>query len=207
MRLVSFDLDGTLLRGQTACEAIARGIGRIERMQELEQMRSYEIEKIIAAREEMAAWYAPFTFDALCEHLNAIEVAPGVPEGFALLREHGFKICIASLTWQFAVEWFATRMGVDYAKGTGLSLDGAIANVWPEDKASWVIGLGRTLGIGPQSTAAVGDSSGDIPMLLAAGHGYWVGETMPPELEGQVTHVPHADILSLSQTLVSAVRD
>ena len=30
LRLAAFDLDGTLLRGQTACEAIAKGIGRID---------------------------------------------------------------------------------------------------------------------------------------------------------------------------------
>ena len=104
LRLAAFDLDGTLLRGQTACEAIAKGIGRIERMRELERLESTDIE-------EMAEWYSDFTFSDLCNHLAAVRVAPGIDEGFALLREHGFKIAIVSLTWQFAVEWFADRLG------------------------------------------------------------------------------------------------
>ena len=33
IRLAAFDLDGTLLRGETVCEAIARPLGRLERMQ------------------------------------------------------------------------------------------------------------------------------------------------------------------------------
>ena len=88
MRIAAFDLDGTLLRGQTACEAIAEGIGRIERMRELEQLGSNQIEEIVAAREEMAEWYSGFTFNDLCKYLTAIPVAPGVEEGFALLRDH-----------------------------------------------------------------------------------------------------------------------
>ena len=54
LRLAAFDLDGTLLRGRTACEAIAKGIGRLGRMRELEQLESNQIEEITAAREEMA---------------------------------------------------------------------------------------------------------------------------------------------------------
>ena len=107
-RRAAFDLDGTLLREQTACEAIAKGIGRPGRMRELEQLESNQIEEVRAAREEMAEWYSPFTFGELCEHLTATRVAPGVDEGFGLLREHGFRIAIVSLTWEFAVEWFAT---------------------------------------------------------------------------------------------------
>ena len=54
VRIAAFDLDGTLTRGQTACEAIAEGIGHIGRMRELEQLESSQIEEIMAAREEMA---------------------------------------------------------------------------------------------------------------------------------------------------------
>ena len=134
LRLAAFDLDGTLLRGQTACEAIAKGIGRIERMRELERLESTDIE-------EMAEWYSDFTFSDLCNHLAAVRVAPGIDEGFALLREHGFKIAIVSLTWEFGVEWFADRLGADYSVGTGLSADGLISHFWPKDKALWLRGM------------------------------------------------------------------
>ena len=198
LRLAAFDLDGTLLRGQTACEAIAKGIGRIERMRELERLESTDIE-------EMAEWYSDFTFSDLCNHLAAVRVAPGIDEGFALLREHGFKIAIVSLTWEFAVEWFADRLGADYSVGTGLSADGLISHFWPKDKALWLRGQADRLGVNMRDVAAVGDSSGDIPMLLSVGHRYWVGQTIPPELDREVVHEPGGDIHVVAESIVRAV--
>ena len=204
LRLAAFDLDDTLLRGQTACEAIAEGIGRIGRMRELEQLESNQIEEIMAAREEMVEWYSAFTFSGLCKHLTAIRVAPGVDEGFTLLRAHGFKIAIVSLTWEFAVEWFANRLGADHSVGTGLSSSGLITHFWPQDKALWLTGLAANLGVDMKDAAAVGDSSGDIPMLLSVGHRYWVGPTIPPELDREVIHEPGGDMRLVANRIVEA---
>jgi phosphoserine phosphatase len=199
MRIAAFDLDGTLLRGQTACEAIAMGIGRIGRMREFEELGSSQIE-------EMAEWYSSFTFSDLCKHLTAIRVAPGVDEGFALLHDHGFKIAIVSLTWEFAVEWFANRLGADYSVGTGLSSGGLITHFWPQDKALWLTGLAAKLGVDMKDVAAVGDSGGDIPMLLSVGHRFWVGETILPQLEGKVIHEPTGDMRLVAHRIIEAQR-
>ncbi len=169
VRLAAFDLDGTLLRGETVCEAIAKGIGRSQRMRELERLDSNQIEEVTAAREEMAEWYSSFSLEEVCKHLSSIRVAPGVEEGLTLLRNHGFKIAIVSITWEFAVEWFANGLGADYSVGTGLSPDGVIAHFWPQDKALSLTRLAGNLGVDMRDVAAVGDSSGDIPMLLAVG--------------------------------------
>ena len=205
LKLAAFDLDGILLRGQTACEAIAEGIGRIERMRELEQLESNQTEEITAAREEMAEWYSTFTFSDLCKHLTAICVAPGVDEGFVLLRDHGFKIAIVSLTWEFAVEWFADRLGADHSVGARLSSGGLITHFWPQDKALWLTGLAAKLGVDMKDVAAVGDSSGDIPMLLSVGLRYWVGQTTPPQLDGKVIHVPAVDMRLVAHRIVEAL--
>ena len=199
MRIAAFDLDGTLIRDQTACEAIAEGIGRLERMREFEQLGSNQIE-------EMAEWYSSFTFSDLCQHLTAIRVAPGVAEGFALLRDHGFRIAIVSLTWEFAVEWFANRFGADYSVGTGLTSDGLVTHFWPQDKALWLTGLADRLDVAMEDVAAVGDSSGDIPMLLSVGHRYWVGQTIPPELDRKVIHEPSGDMRLVATRIIEAQR-
>ena len=204
MRIAAFDLDGTLLRGQTACEAIAEGIGRIERMRELEHLGSNQIEEIVAAREEMAEWYSGFTFSDLCEYLTAIPVAPGVEEGFALLRDHGFRIAIISLTWEFAVEWFANKLGADHSVGQGLSSDGLITHFWPQDKALWLTGLADKLDVDMKDVAAVGDSRGDIPMLLSVGHRYWVGQSTPPQLDRKVVHEPTGDMRLVAHRIVES---
>lgn len=205
LRLAAVDLDGTLLRGQTACEAIAMGIGRIERMRELERLESTDIEGVTVAREEMAEWYSTYTFSDLCNHLATVQVAPGVDEGFALLREHGFKIAIVSLTWEFAVEWFADRFGADYSAGTGLSADGLITHFWPRDKAIWLTALADRLSVDMNDVAAVGDSNGDVPMLLSVGHPYWVGQTIPPELDRRVDLEPGGDMRSVARQTVKAL--
>ena len=157
-----------------------------------------------AAREEMAQWYSEFTFPDLCKHLTAIRVAPGVEEAFASLHRHDFRIAIVSLTWEFAAEWFANKLGTDYFVGQGLSSEGTIAHFWPQDKAQWLTGLAGRLGVEMGDVAAVGDSGGDIPMLLSVGHRFWVGQTIPPQLEGKVVHDPSGDIRLVAQRMIEA---
>ena len=204
MKIAAFDLDGTLLRSHTACEAIAEGIGRLRRMREFEQLRSTQLEEVRAAREEMAQWYSDFTFRDLCEHLKSVRVAPGTEEAFESLHRHGFRIAIVSLTWEFAAEWFANKLGADYFVGQGLSTDGSITHFWPRDKAVWLTELAGKLSVEMEDVAAVGDSGGDIPMLLSVGHRFWVGQTIPPQLEGNVIHDPLGDIRVVAQKMIEA---
>ena len=204
MRIAAFDLDGTLLRGQTACEAIAEGIGRLGRMREFEQLRSNQFEEIRAAREEMAHWYSAHSFGDLCRHLTSIRVAPGTEDAFASLHERDFKIAIVSLTWEFAAEWFANKLGADYFVGQGLSAEGSITHFWPQDKANWLTELAGILGVEMKDVAAVGDSGGDIPMLLSVGHRFWVGQTIPTQLAGRVIHDPSGDIPLVAQRMIEA---
>ena len=125
-------------------------------------------------------------------------------EGFALLRQHGFKIAIVSLTWEFAAEWFADRLGSDYSVGTKLSSDGMITHFWPQDKALWLTELADRLGVDMEDVTAVGDSSGDIPMLLSVGHRYWVGQTAPPDLDRKVVLDPAGDMRMVAHRIVEA---
>ncbi len=54
IRLVAFDLDGTLLRGDTVCEVLARRLGRLDRMRELEATAT-DLEAQLLARAEMVS--------------------------------------------------------------------------------------------------------------------------------------------------------
>ena len=65
--------------------------------------------------------------------------------------------------------------------------------------------LADRLGVNMRDVAAVGDSSGDIPMLLSVGHRYWVGQTIPPELDREVVHEPGGDMRSVAESIVRAV--
>src|ERR671936_2501059 len=126
-----------------------------------------DVPTVTAARETMAEWYRQYEPDELTAGLSELTLAEGSEEGFALLREHGIATAIVSITWSFAVEWFAERLGADYALGTRLVAD-RVEHVWPSDKGEWLRELRDRLGLPPQEVAAVGDSDGDRELLDAA---------------------------------------
>jgi HAD superfamily phosphoserine phosphatase-like hydrolase len=198
--LVAFDVDGTLLRGETICECIGRQIGKAAEMRAFERLTSRD--EIAAARREMATWYRPYTRQALLDCLQTVRLAPGARKGFAQLREAGVKTALVSITWSFAVEWLAKELGADFAVGTDWLDTGEVADFWPDDKAIWLEQLMRRLNIAREAVAVVGDSAGDIPMLKLAGRGYFVGAAMPG-LPPHVQHYPGASI----DVLVGAMSD
>jgi HAD superfamily phosphoserine phosphatase-like hydrolase len=194
LRLAAFDLDGTLLRGDTVCEALARKLGHLERMRELEatQEERQDRESLLLLRKELAAYYQGVPRLELRSYLSALTLAPGAREGFALLRQAGIVTAIVSITWEFAAEWLAAELGADYHVGTRLLDDGSIEHFWPDDKAVWLEALMRRQGIRRDETVAVGDSWRDVPMLEAAGVAVYVGKVLPRGLTA--LHLPDGDI-------------
>ena len=193
--LAVFDLDGTLLRGLTACELIAEALGRLDQIKRFEGLTSEP--DVAAARNEMADWYRGVHLAELTAPLISATMAPGACDGIAVLRRHGIAVAIASITWEFAVETFARRLRIDHYVGTRLEADGRITHFWPRDKATWIEGLKDSLGVPTSRVAAIGDSRGDLDMLCAVGHPLFVGPTLLSELPG-VTHFPGADIITVA---------
>lgn len=201
IRLVAFDLDGTLTRGDTVCEAIARGMGHLSRMRALEAIADArrDRESLRSLREELASYYRGATAAELRSHLRALALAPGAREGFQLLRHRGIATAIVSITWDFAAEWLAAELGADYHVGTRLLPDGGVEHFWPEDKGPWVERLVRTLGLQREESAAVGDSWRDLAMFEVVGHAFYVGEALPPRV--RALHVPGGDIREVARLI------
>jgi phosphoserine phosphatase len=168
-------------------------------MRELEQLRGIEPETL--ARTEMATWYHETSLTDLCSPLVGANLAPGVWEAFAILRQHQIRTAIVSVTWEFAVGWFAKQFGADDFVGTKLLPDGRIAHFWPDDKARWIADGTKRLGLELDEVAAVGDSTGDVPMLRLVGHPYFVGATRPVELDF-VPHVPDGNPTRIAHEIV-----
>lgn len=199
VKLAVFDVDGTLLRGDTVCQVIARGLGKYERMCELERLSA--IDDIIAAREEMAGWYRDAGMSKLSPLLDDLPWAPGVEEGIEALRAAGITVALASVTWSFAVERIARRFGIDLITASGLDFDtGHIDHVWGGTKARFLNSLGEQHGISMPMTAAVGDTSSDYDMLRLAGLGIFVGDS-PPTVKG-LSHMPDADIRHVAAAIL-----
>ena len=200
IKLVAFDVDGTLLRGLTICECIAAGIGKQKEMQAFEQLTSTV--EIAAARTKMVSWYRSHDRATLLQHVQTAALAAGAHEGVANLKRAGVQVALVSITWQFAVEWLAIELGADWAVGTQWCADDEIVHFWPADKATWLAGRAIELGLHPAEIAAVGDSAGDLPMLKYAGVGYFVGRD-PADLPSHVKHWPAADISDIVRDLLS----
>jgi len=198
--VVAFDLDGTLLRGPTVCELLAAPLGRLAEMRRFEALSSED--DIAAARREMARWYEGRSAAQLCAALDAATWAPGAREGVALLQARGVEVVIASITWSFAVEWVAGRLGIARTLGTRLEPDGAVAHVWPRDKARWLEQQLAELRVPRARAAAVGDSGSDGELLAAASLRFFVGSGPPPALE-EIEHRPAGDIAQIAREVLA----
>ena len=200
IRLVAFDLDGTLVRGETCVQAIGRAIGRDYECTAFEQVAMRDRGDVTAAREQMAVWVGGREAHALCSQLGSLPLAPGAEEGFALLRKHRLETAVVSMTWRFAVDWFVARLGADYAAGTHLAGDGSIRHFWPENKGVWLDQLRGRLGLARDEVAAVGDSGGDRELMEAAGMTFFVGSGRPPIEVG--FHLPDGNIAEIARLIV-----
>jgi len=198
--LVAFDLDGTLLRGPTVCELLAEPLGRLAEMRRFEALSAEQ--EIAAARREMARWYQGRSTTELCEALGAARWAPGAREGVAALQAGGIEVVIASITWSFAVDWVAERLGVARTLGTRLEPGGAVGHVWPRDKARWLERLVAELRVPVERVAAVGDSGSDAELLAVSSLRFFVGAGAPPPLPA-LEHRPAADIASLAGEILA----
>ena len=198
--VVAFDLDGTLLRGPTVCELLAEPLGRLAEMQRFEGLSSEA--EIGAARNEMACWYEGRTPAQLCATLDAARWAPGAREGVALLQTNGVEVVIASITWSFAVEWVAERLGVARVLATRLEGGGRVAHVWPRDKPRWLERVLSELGVPRARSAAVGDSDSDGDLLEEAALRFFVGSGPPPRLRG-VVHRPEGNIEPIAREILA----
>jgi len=202
--LVVFDLDGTLLRGPTVCELLAAPLGRVPEMQAFERLTTES--EIAEGRAQMAAWYRGIPRARLLRSLEGACWAPGVREGVSELKAAGLEVAIASITWEFAVEWFARELGVARFLGTGLSRSGRVRHVWGRDKAIWLQELAREVEVPRKRTAAVGDSESDRALLRAAGLRFYVGARPPPRLRS-VAHYPAGDIAEVAGAILRQWRE
>jgi phosphoserine phosphatase len=174
-RVVSFDLDGTLLRGTTVCRYLGAWLGESERILEIE--RRYHARRATSA--EMADGSAPcFRGCSLGSIAEALERAPwiaGIGPCVAALRDAGVEVLVGAVTWSFAGEWLRDRYGFAGVCGSEMGVDGGAltgvtARYFDEyDKLDFVRAWCSDRDIGMHEVAAVGDSLSDVPLFRSVG--------------------------------------
>jgi phosphoserine phosphatase len=199
IRLVAFDLDGTLIRGRNSLAVIGAALRRPEweKQMEILYMRGETPEEM---RKRVAPWLE-FSTGELCRHLVDSRFAPGADEAFQLLRERHVTTAIVSISWNFIVEWFAKRFCTAHWAAVGFNPDGTVTPFWPEDKGPWLEQLMAKLHVSRHEVAAVGDSPRDASLLLAAGHSFYVGTESPEGLSG-IQHYPDGNIEAVARAIL-----
>jgi HAD superfamily phosphoserine phosphatase-like hydrolase len=199
IRLVAFDLDGTLIRGRNSLAVIGAALGRPEweRQMEILYMRDETPEEM---RRRVAPW-SEFSTAELSRQLVHSHFAPGVDEAFQLLRDRHVTTAIVSISWDFIVEWFAKRFGAAYWVAVGFNPDQTVTPFWPEDKGPWLEQLRAKLHVDWHEVAAVGDSPRDASMFQAAGHSFYVGAESPKGPDG-IQHYPDGDIAAVARAIL-----
>ena len=200
IRLVAFDLDGTLTRGQTCMEAIADAFGFADQMAAWEQARTEQ--ELTAARLGMWEYLRHGSSQDINAAIAGIPLAPGAADGIAALRAAGVRTVIVSLTLAQCAAYFARRLGADAHIGTEPDGSGGFRHVFAATKPILLFQHARALGISPDQVAAAGDSPGDIPMLRAARTSIYVGATVPDGFT-PTWHLPQAPIDEIARVILA----
>lgn len=155
LRLVIFDLDGTLLRAQLDFDAMRREIGLppgitiLEGMEELDDAGRERAARIVARHEARAA--------------EASRLMPGAEALLARLRREGVKLAVLTRNSRASLGRACRRHG--------LAFDAAVTreDMTPKPSPDGVHHLMEACGADPEETVVVGDYRYDIEAGAAAG--------------------------------------
>jgi phosphoserine phosphatase len=175
IRLVSFDLDGTLFPETTTCMELGRCLGNIDIITRLEeQYQNFEITSAQVAEGDAFA----YTGKSVAEIEALILLIPtirGMAETISALHEHGISTLIVTVSWSFAARVLAKRHGMGGYAGAEMSEENGILtgrvgrHFEAEDKVRFVRAFALERGFALDQCAAVGDSRSDIPLFREVG--------------------------------------
>lgn len=205
-RLVSFDIDGTLVRGH-GWEVIARARGReAEYRATNDRFRSGAEDEDEHLRRllDLAVGATVPEMEALVAGTPKVE---GIPETLAELKRDGVRVAILSHNPEYVVDWYRRTYGFDDAEGTsGTVLDGErIVGPGPAH-ADKVGGLHRLLdraGLPASRAAHVGDGTADLEVFRRIGGGIAFNATLRQVEEGADAAVRSPDLTAVVPALAA----
>ncbi len=172
---VFFDLDGTLLRDTTVSLFTAERLGRTDELLDLEERYSAREIPNAAIADTSAHWFEGVPIAEVERWLEGAPWIPGIGQTVDVLKEHGLRGILGTVTWRFAAETLRGRYGFDAVSGTemkvvGERLAGRVLRHFDEhDKLRFVEDYCGKLGVPMSRCVAVGDSRSDIPLFGVVG--------------------------------------
>lgn len=174
-KLVSFDLDGTLFPDTTSGSELARLLGHLDQMRDLEaRYARSEISNADVARADAQA-YKGRSVEELQKAVLAIPLISGFKETVHYLRVHNIHLLIVTLAWSFVARTLVERYGLDGCAGPVLEesdgqFTGKVEKDFEDfDKPLFVQAYAEQRGFSLSQCVAIGDSRSDIPMFRKVG--------------------------------------
>lgn len=175
IKLVSFDMDGTLTYGTTCLQYYLKMLGKEEKAKELEyQYKNHEI-----SDDQVADCYADIlkgtTTKQLEEWTANIPRMKNIDKTVSILKEIGLIVGITSVGPSFASEIFQTMFGFDFTSGSdhqfigGVHAGKMVKTLTGNDKLVILEGICKKNMVCLSEVVAVGDSRSDIPIFEKVG--------------------------------------
>lgn len=179
-RLVSFDMDSTLIQAECIDElAIDAGpeVGaRVIQVTERAMRGELDFRQALQERVSLLKGLSKQTLESVYDR---IELHPGAAELVKALKADGIHTAICSGGFTFFANRFAERLGIDFVLANVLETDGDLALtgrvigpiVDADAKANKLKELANQLGLSLDQTAAIGDGANDLKVMNTAGLG------------------------------------
>lgn len=174
LRLVAFDMDGTLVDVSSSWGAVHEHFG-LSNAKALEQFLNDEIDDEEFIRADVQLWKTRrpgITIDEVQAILDRVPLMPGAVELVGGLRERGVRTAIVSGGIDLLARRIGRELGMEHVLANGLRttsdgrvLDEGIVRVPIKRKGEALRSVQRQLGVGAGETAAVGNSDIDIAMF------------------------------------------
>ena len=211
-KLVSIDLDGTLIPGRSTVDVLAVALDHVDEARRVEHdYRQGKIDNVEVA-DQLAPCLKGVSLSTIHEIYLATPRIAGISETITALHEAGAYVVLASIAWQFFVAMFASDYGFDDHWGTIMRVHNGILTgkvvqyftpIDKVDKAEYISNTARTLSLAPSDSIAIGDSRSDHPVFRAAG----IAIAFNADVETQKLAHYSIDSVDLRDVLAIALRE
>lgn len=173
VRLIAFDLEGTLVKSISSWVELHKKFGTWEKGKEYAELFfSGEIDYVKWAELDASLWKG-HTREEIMEWANSVEYMDGAEELIEFLRGNGFKIAILSSGLMCLARRIAEELNVDYVYANELLFDenGVVTgrvNPLVDFKSKGAILRELKEELKPELTVAVGDGYNDLSMFREA---------------------------------------
>lgn len=172
VRLIAFDLEGTLVKSVSSWVELHKRFGTWEKGKEYAELFfAGKIDYVEWADLDASLWKG-HTKDEIMEWANSVEYMDGAKELIEFLRKNGFKIAILSSGLMCLAGRIAKELEVDYVFANELVFENGVVtgkvNPLVDFKSKGTILRELKEELEPELTVAVGDGFNDLSMFKEA---------------------------------------